>query len=80
VSVTVTLVRPPSLFDTEQPAAGSRDDRSTLEDLVLGVWEDLSSRRPGAVCVVCRGEMMARYGAGSAPVAGRCLDCGSELA
>lgn len=89
MSPTAVLERPLSLFDREEPPrvpAGRGDDGSTLEDLVLGAWEDLSSPRPAA-CPVCRGDMVARYGAGPAAprqaaaqaLGGRCLDCGSEL-
>lgn len=81
MSPTAVLERPLSLFGDEEPprvTAGRGDDGSTLEDLVLGAWEDLSSHRPAA-CPVCRGEMIARYGAGPATVGGRCLGCGSEL-
>jgi len=81
VSATAVLERPLSLFDREEPPrvpAGRGDDGSTLEALVLGAWEDLSSPRPAA-CPVCRGDMVARYGAGPAVLGGRCLDCGSEL-
>jgi len=42
---------------------------STLEDFVLGVWEDLSADRP-AECPVCGGRMHAPSG---------CSDCGSNL-
>ncbi|MCP9491637.1 MAG: hypothetical protein MSC31_17445 [Solirubrobacteraceae bacterium MAG38_C4-C5] len=91
MSPTTVLERPPSLFDREEPPrvpAGRGDDGSTLEDLVLGAWEDLSSPRPAA-CPVCRGDMVARYGgagpaagrqAAAQAVGGRCPDCGSELA
>ena len=81
MSPTVVLERPLSLFGHEEPPrvpAGRGDDGSTLEDLVLGAWEDLSSHRPAA-CPVCRGDMIARYGAGPATVGGRCRGCGSEL-
>jgi hypothetical protein len=81
VSPTAVLERPLSLFGREEPPrvpAGRNDDGPTLEDLVLGAWEDLSSHRPAA-CPVCRGDMVARYGAGPAVLGGRCLDCGSEL-
>ena len=50
----------------------------TLDDLVAGVWEALAADRE-APCPVCGGALVARYGAGPAPVAGRCADCGSEL-
>lgn len=90
MSPTAMLERRLSLFGREEPPrlpAGHGDDGSTLEDLVLRAWEDLSSHRPVA-CPVCRGDMVARYGAGPAAprqaaaqaVGGRCLDCGSGLA
>jgi len=50
----------------------------TLEDLLSGVWEDLSAHRP-APCPVCPGELMPRPGAGAAAVGGRCTRCGTEL-
>ena len=77
------LERPLSLFGREEPPrapAGRGNDGSTLEDLILGAWESLSSHR-SAACPVCRGDMVARYGAGPAAqaVGGRCSDCSSEL-
>ena len=42
--------------------------RSTLEDIVLGAWEDLAARGR-AECPVCHGELEP---------AG-CVSCGSEL-
>jgi tRNA(Ile2) C34 agmatinyltransferase TiaS len=42
---------------------------STLEDMVLGAWEDLVAGNP-AECPVCGGHMRA---------AGGCEDCGSDL-
>ncbi len=41
----------------------------TLEDAVLGVWEDLTAGNP-AECPVCQGAMRISSG---------CQDCGSEL-
>jgi tRNA(Ile2) C34 agmatinyltransferase TiaS len=41
----------------------------TLEDRVLGAWEDLVAGGP-AECPVCGGSMRA---------AGGCSDCGSDL-
>jgi hypothetical protein len=41
---------------------------STLEDIVLGAWEDLAARG-SAECPVCAGELEV----------GGCLTCGSEL-
>ena len=81
MSATAMLERPLSLFDHEEPPrvpADRGNDGSTLEDLVLGAWEDLSSQRLAA-CPVCLGDMIARHGAGPATVGGRCQGCGSEL-
>ncbi|MGZ8563907.1 MAG: hypothetical protein ACXWWU_09850 [Candidatus Limnocylindria bacterium] len=41
----------------------------TLEDVILGVWEDLTAGNP-AECPVCHGTMRITSG---------CQDCGSEL-
>jgi hypothetical protein len=41
----------------------------TLEDVVLGAWEDLAAGRP-AECPVCGGTLSMLEG---------CEDCGSEL-
>ena len=50
----------------------------TLDDLVAEIWEVLAAES-AAPCPVCGGALIARYGAGPAPVAARCRDCGSEL-
>ncbi|MEK6276948.1 MAG: hypothetical protein AABM29_02915 [Actinomycetota bacterium] len=42
---------------------------STLEDVILGAWEDLAAGGP-AECPVCGGRMRP---------AGGCDDCGSDL-
>jgi hypothetical protein len=42
---------------------------STLEDLILGAWEDLAAGGP-AECPVCGGSMRP---------AGGCDDCGADL-
>jgi hypothetical protein len=58
---------------TERPQRGERprlfDDGVTLEDRILGTWEDLVVEGCAA-CPVCGGSIAA--GAG-------CEDCGSEL-
>ena len=51
----------------------------TIDELIVGVWEGLSAGH-AAACPVCDGALVPRFGSGSAPVAGRCRDCGSELA
>jgi len=58
----------------ELPAGGG----PTLEDVISGAWEGLAATRT-APCPVCSGTLVARYGSGAGPVAGRCRDCGSEL-
>jgi hypothetical protein len=80
--------RPPILGGPADPDASSRDvaprgDRSsrsrpTLDDLVVGVWEGLSSHHT-VTCPVCSGKMTPRYGSGARPVGGRCKRCASTL-
>jgi hypothetical protein len=60
-----------------------RDDQSshsrlTLDDVVVGVWEGLSSHH-AVTCPVCSGKMTPRYGSGARPVGGRCKRCASTL-
>ena len=53
--------------------------RPTLDDLLVGAWEDLCAAH-AADCPVCGGTMLSRRGAG--PAAGAtaaCEDCGSSL-
>ena len=52
--------------------------RPTLDDVVVGVWEGLSSHHT-VTCPVCSGKMAPRYGSGARPVGGRCQRCGSTL-
>ena len=61
-----------------RPDVDETDGGATLDDVIVGVWEALAVDRI-APCPVCGGGLVARFGAGSAPVAGRCRDCGSEL-
>jgi DnaJ-class molecular chaperone len=79
----------PSIFgrsrdDDPAPRGGapSRHDAShhrlTLDDLLVGVWEGLSSHHT-VTCPVCSGKMTPRYGSGARPVGGRCGRCGSTL-
>jgi hypothetical protein len=61
-----------AIFD--RPAEGQ-----TLDELLVGAWEDLSAHRTVA-CPVCDVvAMRPRYGAGPGAVGGRCGDCGSVL-
>jgi hypothetical protein len=50
----------------------------TLDDLVVGVWEGLAAHRTVA-CPACGEAMKPRYGAGPAPVGGRCNGCGTTI-
>jgi hypothetical protein len=50
----------------------------TLEDLILGAWEELAAHH-SVCCPVCAGVMAPRYGAHARPVGATCRDCGSQL-
>jgi hypothetical protein len=50
----------------------------SLDDLLRGVWDELSSHRT-VTCPVCHGQMAPRYGSAEQPVGGRCRRCGSSL-
>jgi hypothetical protein len=53
---------------------------ATLDDVLSGAWEGLSSAAaPATACPVCAGALAPRWSAGSGVVGGRCADCGSEL-
>jgi DnaJ-class molecular chaperone len=61
--------------------AGTTDahGRSTLDDLITGVWEGLAVRDT-VNCPVCRGSMASRAPAGGHDAhVGTCLGCGSQL-
>jgi hypothetical protein len=68
------------------PAGGVRNDDprriprsgASLDDLIRGVWDELSSHRT-VTCPVCHGQMAPRYGSAEQPVGGRCRRCGSSL-
>ncbi len=62
----VATETPPRLFE---PADRPADRRPTLEDAILGTWQELVADGR-AECPVCSGRMRA-----GAP----CEDCGSEL-
>jgi hypothetical protein len=51
---------------------------ATLDDLLVGVWEDLTTHRTVA-CPACGDDMIPRYSAGPAPVGGRCTSCTTTL-
>ena len=62
----------------EAPPAAEGRGRRTLDELIVGVWEDLTAHH-AAACPVCGEAMRPRYGSGPAPVGGRCTGCGSTL-
>jgi hypothetical protein len=57
---------------------GGETPRRTLDQLITGVWEGLSTHHT-VTCPVCSGKMAPRYGSGARPVGGRCRRCGSTL-
>ncbi|HEX2127038.1 MAG TPA: hypothetical protein VHF45_10825 [Thermoleophilaceae bacterium] len=62
----------------DAPRAAEGRGGRTLDEVIVGVWEDLTAHHAVA-CPVCGGEMRPRYGAGPAPVGGRCASCHSTL-
>jgi hypothetical protein len=62
----------------EAPRAAEGRGRRTLDELIVGVWEDLFAHRAVA-CPLCAAPMVPRYGSGSAPVGARCSSCGTTL-
>jgi hypothetical protein len=73
VAAVATETRAPTL-DAEAAAGRSpmrlfEPSGSTLEDVILGAWEDLAAGGP-CECPVCHGRLR---------VAGGCEGCGSEL-
>jgi hypothetical protein len=72
---------PPAVLDMPAPAVThAPPERPTLEDLILGVWEDLGEAPHAASCPVCGEGLAPRFGAGSRPVGAACGGCGSQLA
>ena len=59
----------------EGPAVGGE---CTLEDVILGAWEELAAHRQIA-CPVCDGVMMPSRGHSGRYPNGTCLDCGAQL-
>jgi hypothetical protein len=51
----------------------------TLDELLVGVWEGLATQLV-VDCPICGATMKPRYGAGAAPVGGRCGRCGTTIA
>jgi hypothetical protein len=72
VSATATATHSPQLAidaTTERSARLFEPHGLTLEDVILGAWEDLAAGGP-AECPVCGGSM---------PTVGGCDSCGSDL-
>jgi hypothetical protein len=65
--------------DRTRVTASDTGGGPTLDDLLVGVWEGLSAHRTVA-CPACGEAMTPRYGAGSAPVGGRCRSCRTTIA
>ena len=63
---------------TRRATIAPSHSRLTLDQLIVGVWEGLSSHHT-VTCPVCSGKMAPRYGSGARPVGGRCKRCGSTL-
>ena len=68
---TCTFVETPSLFETVE-------DRGTLDELIVAVWDGLSGHKAVA-CPVCGEEMNPEYSAHARPIGGRCSACGSTV-
>jgi len=83
-TIALDLFRPPILdgFDDaprfHHDAVAHAGGGPSLDDVVVGAWEGLSAHRTVA-CPACGGAMAPRYGAGPAPVGGRCRRCATTL-
>ncbi|WP_205699009.1 hypothetical protein [Conexibacter sp. SYSU D00693] len=51
---------------------------STLDELLVGAWEDLTAHRTTS-CPACGAAMTPRYGAGAEALGGRCTACRTTL-
>jgi hypothetical protein len=70
--------RGPAPRDRGPAGAEAPRHARTLDEVLVGTWDGLSSHHTVA-CPVCTGKMAPRYGSGAAPVGGRCQRCGSTL-
>ena len=66
------------VHDHVRPITRAVGGAPSLDDVLTGAWEALAEGLV-ASCPICDGALEPRYGAGPAPVAGRCRRCGSEL-
>ena len=62
---------------TTRAVAG--EEPRTLDDVLSGAWEGLTTTASATACPVCDGALAPRWSAGAGVVGGRCRDCGSEL-
>lgn len=77
---------PPRLWGEEPRAAApvparpaqARPAVPTLDDLMSGAWEGLTTAASVA-CPVCTASMAPRWSAGAGVVGGRCGGCGTTL-
>ena len=71
--------RPPGLATGCDAVFPRSADGPTLDDVIVGAWEDLSAHRT-VTCPLCTaGAMRPRYGGGPGAAGGRCEDCGTVL-
>ncbi len=68
----------PASHDHDLAPHGAARGGGSLDELIRGAWDDLSSHRTVS-CPVCHGQMAPRYGSAEQPVGGRCRRCGSSL-
>ncbi len=76
------VLEAPASAAPPEPAAAAPDltlaGERTLEDLVLGAWEELAVAHT-ASCPLCAGPLVPRFGAGARPVGARCGSCAAEV-
>ena len=71
--------RPPGTSTACDAVFPRSADGQTLDDVIVGAWEDLSAHRT-VTCPLCHAvAMRPRYGSGQGAVGGRCDDCGTVL-
>jgi hypothetical protein len=59
-------------------AATGATPAATLDAIVARSWSSLRVTR-AASCLLCGGEVAARYGSGPHPVGGTCRSCGTSI-
>jgi hypothetical protein len=66
----------PACADARHAHSAGSDE--TLDQIMVGGWECLTSRAP-TPCLMCGGTMEPVYGVHPRPIGGRCHDCGTTL-